>query len=164
MTLHLIFGPQGAGKSTHAHALAKSLGGLRFSIDEWMYELYGPDLPNPIRLDWIMERVGRVERQIWAIASQAAHNGGVAILDLGFTKVASRDAVRARAEAEGFAVEMHYVTAPHALRRQRVLARNEEKGATFSFEVTPTMFDVMEREFEPATQEEREISRLLESS
>lgn len=34
------------------------------------------------------------------------------------------------------------------MRRHRVLDRNSDKGETFSFEVTPIMFDFMEKEFE----------------
>lgn len=45
------------------------------------------------------------------------------------------------------ATQLHYVTAPLTIRRERVLNRNIEKGATFSFEVTPGMFDFMESEF-----------------
>lgn len=154
--IHMIFGPQGAGKSTHALALAKATGGVRFSIDEWMGALYGSDAPQPLNIDWVMERVQRCERRIWATAAEIARNGGVAILDLGFTKIASRNATRALARAEGLEIDSHYVTAPHDLRRRRVLARNQEKGATFAFEVTPMMFDFMENEFEPATQAELE--------
>ena len=44
-TVHLVFGPQGAGKTTHARALAARIGGVRFSIDEWMAQLFAPDWP-----------------------------------------------------------------------------------------------------------------------
>jgi len=157
----MIFGPQGAGKSTHALALAKTTGGVRFSIDEWMGELYGNDAPQTLNIDWVMERVHRCERRIWATAAEIARNGGVAILDLGFTKIASRHATRALAEAEALEIDSHYVTAPHDVRRSRVLARNQGKGATFAFEVTPMMFDFMEKEFEPATSSELQSCNVI---
>jgi hypothetical protein len=65
------------------------------------------------------------------------------------------------AHALALAIDSHYVTAPHDLRRRRVLARNQEKSATFAFEVTPMMFDFMENEFEPATQAELENCNLV---
>lgn len=63
-TIHIVFGPQGAGKSTYARALAADVAGVRFSIDEWMHELYSADSPTPLRLDWVMVRVQRCERRI----------------------------------------------------------------------------------------------------
>lgn len=55
-TIHLVFGPQGAGKSIYARELAGRTMGVRFSIDEWMGQLYGPDLPKPLNFSWIMEK------------------------------------------------------------------------------------------------------------
>lgn len=147
-TVHLVFGPQGAGKSTFARELTASVAGVQFSIDEWMGELYLPDAPKPLRLDWVMDRVQRCERRIWAVASEAAKRGVDVVLDLGFMKAASRESFRALAERAGLAVQMHFVTAPLEIRRRRVMARNQEKGASFSFEVTPAMFGFMENEFE----------------
>ena len=144
----IVFGPQGAGKSTYARTLALSLSGTRFSIDEWMAQLYGPDLPKPLNFGWIMERVKRCEHQIWATAQQIAKNNGNVILDLGFTKESNRAEFSSLAEQVGVAAKVHYIDAPHDVRRRRVLARNSEKGETFSFEITPMMFDFMEKEFE----------------
>ena len=156
--IHIVFGPQGAGKTTYARELAEELGGTRFSIDEWMGELFGPDLPRPMSLPWIMERVRRCERRIWMTAADIAKNGGTVVLDLGFMKISDRSTYRELAAANAFPVQWHFVTAPHDQRRGRVLSRNVTKGATFSFEVTPAMFDFMERQFEPPTEAERSAS------
>jgi len=46
-TLHVIFGPIGAGKTTYAHALARREGAVPFVLDEWGARLFGPDVrPN----------------------------------------------------------------------------------------------------------------------
>lgn len=161
--IHLVFGPQGAGKSAYSRELAERVGGVRLSIDEWMGELFGPDLTRPLNLAWIMARVQRCEQRIWVTASAIAGAGGSVVLDLGFMKVASRSAFRSRAGAAGLSAQLHVVSAPQALRRHRVLTRNTEQGATFSFEVTPTMFDVMEREFEPPTAEELAVATVIET-
>jgi len=149
--IHIVFGPQGAGKSSYSRTLATASEGTRFSIDEWMAQLYGPDLPDPISLSWIMERVQRCERQIWRTAEQIAKNGGNVVLDLGFMKVRDRSAFAELAREAGIASKLHYVTAPLGIRRTRVMTRNSEKGETFSFEVSPAMFDFMEAEFEAPT-------------
>ncbi|VWD48512.1 cell division protein ZipA [Burkholderia lata] len=160
---HIVFGPQGAGKSTYARTLAASSGGTRFSIDEWMAQLYGPDLPNPLELSWLMERVQRCERQIWGTAQQIAKNGGNVVLDLGFMKARNRSAFAERAMEAGISSELHFVTAPHDVRRGRVLTRNTEKGETFSFEVSPAMFDFMEKEFEAPTEIELASATVFDS-
>ncbi|MDO9358564.1 MAG: ATP-binding protein [Polaromonas sp.] len=162
-TIHLVFGPQGAGKSTYARELASRTAGLRFSIDEWMGSLYGADLPKPLDVAWITERVQRCEQRIWATAAEVARSGTDIVLDLGFMKAASRSAFISRGWNANHAVQLHHVTAPQPIRRERVLARNEERGETFSFEVTPSMFDFMETQFEPPTAEELSHALLVES-
>jgi predicted kinase len=159
--IHIVFGPQGAGKSSYARKLAAASAGTRFSIDEWMAQLYGPDLPDPINLNWIMERVQRCERQIWRTAEQIAKNGGSVVLDLGFMKARNRSAFAEQARDSGMSSKLHYVTAPHDIRRSRVMARNSDKGETFSFEVSPAMFDFMETEFEAPTKLELESATVF---
>jgi predicted kinase len=159
--VHIVFGPQGAGKSFYARKLAESRKATRFSIDEWMAGLYGPDLPSPMNLAWIMERVQRCERQIWSVAQQIVQNGASVVLDLGFMKVQNRSAFIARASDAGVAARLHYVTAPYDLRKARVTTRNEEKGDTFAFEVTPVMFEFMEAQFEAATEVELATATMI---
>ena len=153
-TIHIVFGKQGAGKTTYARDLATSENATRFSIDDWMGELYGADLPKPMNFAWVMERVRRCEQRIWLTAADVTRNGGNVVLDLGFMKRADRARFVTLAEGEGLSVQKHFVTAPHDVRRKRVLSRNETKGETFSFEVTPGMFDFMEKQFEPPTEDE----------
>ncbi|MES2715612.1 MAG: ATP-binding protein [Pseudomonadota bacterium] len=147
--IHLVFGPQGAGKSTLARTLASQHRAVRFSIDDWMAGLYGPDLPQPLNLPWILERVQRCEQRIWAVAADLVRSGGTAVLDLGCMQAADRARFAALASAQGLALQGHFVTAPLALRRQRVLARSDARGETFAFAVSPAMFDRMELRFEP---------------
>lgn len=152
--IHLVFGQQGAGKTTYARQLALREKGTHFSIDDWMHELYGADLPKPLNFPWIMERVQRCEQRIWSTALNIVQNGGNVVLDLGFMKVADRARFTSLAEDKGLLVETHFVTAPHDVRRNRVISRNENKSETLSFEVTPAMFDFMEKQFEPPTDSE----------
>ena len=39
--MHLLCGLLGAGKTTYAKQLATDVGGVRFTLDEWMLRLYG---------------------------------------------------------------------------------------------------------------------------
>ena len=118
--IHIVFGRQGAGKSTCARQLADQLQATRFSIDEWMGELFGPDMAQPVSFPWVMERVQRCERRIWEVASQIAKRGGTVVLDLGFMKVSDRNRFVDLAVAAHLQVQLHQITAAHALRRRRV--------------------------------------------
>ena len=153
-TVHLVFGALGAGKTTYARALADRAEATRFSIDDWMAGLYGPDLTRPLNPRWIFERVQRCERRIWATAAEVVRRGGNVVLDLGFMKRADRSRFIALCDEAQLPFQLHYLTAPHAQRRERVLARNTAQGETYAFEVTAGMFDFMEREFEAASESE----------
>ena len=95
-TLHLIYGPQGAGKSTRAGELARIHRALPLAIDDWMGPLFGPDVPRPMDLAWVMDRVQRCESRIWLTAEAALRAGCAVVLDLGFMKRAQREAAAAR--------------------------------------------------------------------
>jgi predicted kinase len=157
--VHLVFGPQGAGKSTYSRELANATNGVRFSIDDWMQQLYGADLQQPLDLRWIMERVKRCEVQIWRTAQDVAKSGGNVVLDLGFMKAQSRAEFESLAVQIGSSPTLHYLTAAREIRLSRVMMRNTAKDRTFSFEVTQAMFDAMEREFE--TPDEAEMARAV---
>ena len=77
-TLHVIFGPSGAGKTTYAHAFARREKAVAFILDDWMARLFGPDMPDPIEYDWMIERVQRCEAQIWSVVAGCLAAGAVA--------------------------------------------------------------------------------------
>jgi predicted kinase len=145
----LVVGCTGAGKTTHARKLADELGAIRFSIDEWMVPLFGEDMPVPIRFDWMMERVNRCEAMIFATARQIVARGGIAVLDLGFTKKQHREKFRTLCAEAGMRVAVHYLDVLRETRWQRVEQRNHVQGETFAMTVDRTMFDFMETMWEP---------------
>jgi len=159
--VHIVFGPQGAGKSTYSIKLAKELNGVHLSIDNWMWELYGEDQPKSMNLRWIKERVERCEKQIWSLTKSIIHSGSEVILDLAFTKRSKRIQYKSLAQEENIPYKMHFINAPHDLRRKRVLERNIKKGETFAFEVTAGMFDFMETEFHRPTEDELESAIII---
>lgn len=152
--LHIVFGPQGAGKSTYSKKMSAEVNGVHLSIDDWMWKLYGEDLPHPMNLKWIMERVERCEELIWSTSEKISKSGSEVILDLGFMKIKKRELFQSLAIEQNIPTQLHYIKADCSIRRKRVLERNAEKGETFSFEVTAGMFDFMETEFETPTEKE----------
>lgn len=147
-TLHVIFGPSGAGKTTYANAFARREGAVPFVLDDWMARLFGPDLPSPIEFDWMMERVTRCEGQIWSCAAAVLATGTSVILDIGLMRRADRARVKEIAEGAGLPLQFHYVDAPVEARQARVAERNTVRGENFAIEVTPEMFAFVEGIFE----------------
>ncbi len=152
--LILVVGCTGAGKTTYARALADEIGGVTFSIDEWMVALFWADSPQPIDFGWTMERVKRCEAQIFATARQMVKRGVPAILDLGFTTKAHREAFRALATEHALSAPIHFVDVPAEERWRRVERRNEERGETYAMQVDRQMFDFMEGMWEPPSEAE----------
>jgi len=148
-TLHVIFGPSGAGKTTYAHTFARRERAVAFILDDWMARMFGPDMPQPLDYDWMIERVGRCESQIWSVAAGTIAAGTSVILDIGLMRRADRDRVRAIAEATELPLRFHFVDAPQDVRRARVAERNEVRGENFAIEVSPDMFDFIEGVYEP---------------
>src|SRR4051812_7743602 len=148
-TLNVIFGPCGAGKTTYAHAFARREGAVAFILDDWMARLFGPDMPEPIEYEWMIERVQRCEQQIWSVAAGVMATGTSVVFDIGLMRRDDRARVREIAAGAGLALQFHYVTAPQDVRRARVAERNVVRGENFAIDVSPEMFDFIEGVFEP---------------
>lgn len=158
-TVHIIFGPVAAGKSTYAQKLSTQKNAVRFAIDEWMHSLFGEDKPQKMDMTWAMSRVQRCQTTIWLTAKRILASGRDVVLELGTMREADRDRVNALVASAGHTAIFHFLDAPREVREQRVRQRNIEKGGSYSFEVTPAMFNAMEMYFEPPT--EKELSRSI---
>ncbi|HEU4582172.1 MAG TPA: AAA family ATPase [Polyangiaceae bacterium] len=159
--IHLILGPVGAGKSTFALELARRHAGVRLTLDEWMTVLFRPDRPEAGLPEWYIERASRCVEQIWALAQALVASGTAAVLEIGLLQRAARAAFYRRVEAAGCGLSVYVLDAPRDLRRARVLARNEQRGATFSMPVPPEIFELASDLWEPLAPEEaqgRELS------
>lgn len=148
-TLHVIFGPSGAGKTTYANAFARREKAVAFILDDWMARLFAPDMPQPIEYEWMIERVQRCEAQIWSSAAACLAAGTSVILDIGLMRRADRARVREIAEAAELPLQWHFVTASAEARRARVAERNVVRGENFAIEVTPELFEFIEGVYEP---------------
>lgn len=147
-TLHAIFGPCGAGKTTYAKAFARRERAVPFVLDEWGARLFGPDVHGPIDLAWMLERLARCNALIWSTTVAVIAAGSSVILDMGLMRRADRARIRQASEAAGLPVQWHFVDAPPEVRRSRVVDRNIAKGETFVREVPPEMFDFFEGLYE----------------
>ena len=150
----MVTGSTGAGKTSYAIDLAGRVGGIRFSIDEWMTTLFWMDSPQPIKFEWTMERIDRCETQILEQVSALSDRGIPSVLDLGFTRIDHRARFAEAATAIGAAVSLHWIDILPEERWRRVQQRNEAKGRTFSMPVDRAMFDFMEGQWQPPSDEE----------
>ena len=155
-TLHLIFGPIGAGKTTYAHALARREGAVAFVLDHWGAHLFGPDVQGPLDFGWMLERLGRCQALIWSTATAVLGAGTSVVLDLGLMRRADRERIRKMAEEASLSMQWHFVDAPQEVRRARVASRNDNRSETFVRETPPEMFAMLEAIYEAPTPAELE--------
>lgn len=148
-TVHLIYGPTGAGKSTYARSLAAELNAVRFALDDWMHGLFSADMPKQMEWAWLSARVQRCERQIWSTSIAILATGRDVVLELGSLRESDRSRIGEMAAIAGYHITYTFVDAEREVRRKRVMQRNIEKSASWSFDVTPAMFDAVEQIFEP---------------
>jgi predicted kinase len=152
--IHLIIGSTGAGKSTYSRLIAERHAGVRFAIDEWMLELFGPDRPDDAGYDFYAPRIERSTRMIWSLVLALAAARVPSVLEIGLTTRAAREAFYRQVKAAGLQLSLHCLEAPAELRWQRVEARNQERGPTYAMAVTRDMFDFVEGMWEPPDEAE----------
>ena len=151
-TAYLIHGFVGAGKTTFARKLERQHRAVRFTHDEWVHKLYGP---NPQR-DRFDELYARIDELIWQLADRTLELGVDVILDSGFWSRESRDRVRSHLRQLGAHVVLYNVTCPEGLMRQRVLKRTQEVPAD-SLWINEAAFDLFKGRFEPLGNDEDSV-------
>jgi predicted kinase len=150
--VHFICGSTGAGKTTYAVALARRAKAVRFTIDEWMGNLFVADRPATPSLEWALERTARCEAQMWTLADDLVSRNIDVVFDIGMSRRDHRDRFRARASQTAASIKMHYLDVPREVRKARVAARNA--SGAYGYQVNDAMFDWMEQWFEPPSDDE----------
>lgn len=153
--LHLIIGPVGSGKSTFGIELSQRRGAVRLTLDEWMASLYGDDeRPAEGRLQWYIERTERCLDLIWRLTERLMAAGAEVVLEIGLIQRQARQDFYSRIDGEAYEHTVYVVDADRDVRRQRVLARNQERGETFHVEVPLEFFELASDRWEPPEEDE----------
>lgn len=143
MAVHLLTGPVGAGKTTYARQL-ESRGAVRFSSDEWMLRLYGPELPREL-LD---RRLATCRRLFLDMTEELARVGVEVVLDCGFWRRRERQEARERLARAGVLVHTVHFDVPADERWRRLEARNQSVPRD-CYAITRPMFEAFEARYEP---------------
>jgi len=148
--IHLVIGPVGAGKSTFARQLVHQHRAVPLNLDDWMATLFSADRPDSSDvMAWYVPRTLRCLEQIWKTTEAVLHSGSDAVLEVGLIQQHQRDAFYARMGPWADALVVYVLDAPREVRRERVLRRNAEQGATFSMVVPPHIFELASDLWQP---------------
>ena len=152
--IHLIVGNTGSGKTTYSTELKSKTNGIIFSIDKWNNTLFLADKKSTDGLEWFLERIDRAEKMIINLVEQLENSKTDSILDLGLSKFEHREKFRKFAKSNGYELKTHFLDISKETRLNRVMKRNDEKGATFEFEISNENFNFMESWFEKPNEKE----------
>ena len=119
--VHVLCGPVAAGKTTLAKRLADELPALRLSRDEWMLRLYGLPYDDPR----CVAALDPCTALMWDVALATLRLGTSVVLDWNHWSRERRAEARARAQAAGFDVVVHYLDVPVDVAVERARARRE---------------------------------------
>lgn len=139
--LIVVCGLPGAGKTTHALALAGRLRAVRLSPDEWMIAL-------AVNL-WDTDARARTEALQWTLAQELLGLGMTVIIEWGTWGRSERDTLRLRARELGAAVELHHLDAPLDVLFERIERRGTENPP-----ITRANLEEWRKAFEAPTPEE----------
>jgi predicted kinase len=148
-TVHLLAGLNGAGKSTHARRLERSCPAVRFTLDEWMLNLYHLRYDDP----QYPELAERCKDLIWEVAQQVLSTGTDVVLDWNQWSRARRRTWRDKAAAAGHRPVLHYLPVPVETAIERVEHRLRE-GFTGAHLLDADAVRHLERLFETPTADE----------
>ncbi len=144
MTVHILIGRVGAGKTAFARAQEHERNAVRFSLDDWMTHLYGHHMPR----DLFDSRVQLCMDLILALTERLAASRVEVVLDCGFWKRETRQECRDRLTRSGTTVQAWYFDTPAHIRWSRLENRNRSLPAG-TFEITREMFELFDQWFEP---------------
>jgi predicted kinase len=142
-TTHLIHGYLGAGKTTFARQLERTIPAIRFSHDEWMVRLYGDDPP----VEHFADFYRRIYEQVEEIWPRCLELGLDVVLDFGYWSRQERDATRAKIIALGAEARLYRLTCLEDEAWRRIEKRNANLQG--SLLIVRNTFEVFKERFKP---------------
>jgi predicted kinase len=131
VTIYLIVGLPGAGKTTRAKELEVSEPALRLTPDEWQMALFRGDSPTRWRSKERVDQRDRIEGKLVELGMRAAQLGIDVVFDFGLWGRDERSALRWIAESVGVRAEVVYLPIDYEEQRRRITDRYETGPGQF---------------------------------
>lgn len=131
MTVYLIVGLPGAGKTTRAKELEISESALRLTPDDWQMAIFRGDHPTRWRSKDRADHRDLIEGKLVDVGMRAAQLGINVVLDFGFWSKDERSALRWIAARLGVRAQVVSMPVDAAEQRRRITSRYETEPAQF---------------------------------
>jgi predicted kinase len=131
VTVYLIVGLPGAGKTTRAKELEVSESALRLTPDEWQMAVFAGDSPTRWRSKERVDHRERIEGKLVEIGMRAAQLGLDVVFDFGLWSRDERSALRWIADSLGVRAQVVYLPIQYEEQRSRVTDRYDREPGQF---------------------------------
>lgn len=131
MTIYLVVGLPGAGKTRRAKELEVSESALRLTPDDWQMALFDGDDPTRWRSKERADHRDRIEGKLVEIGMRAARLGINVVFDYGLWSKDERSALRWIAESLGVRAQVVYLPIDYEEQRRRITDRYETHPGQF---------------------------------
>ena len=145
----LLCGMTGSGKTTFAKQLEYECSAVRFSIDEWMINLYDRHMSR----EDFDSRMNICKQLIWQTVERLIDLNIDVILDYGFWTIKERTNISSQIRHAGGIPVVYFFNVPSHILKQRLAIRNSQRLLN-TFEITPEMLELFQTHFEPPSDKE----------
>ena len=131
VTIYLIVGLPGAGKTTRAKELELSESALRLTPDDWLLAIFHGDNPTRWRTKDRADQRDRIEGKLVEIGMRVARLGINVVFDFGLWGKDERSALRWIADTLGVRAQVVYLPIDYKGQRRRIASRYETEPGQF---------------------------------
>lgn len=131
MTIYLIVGLPGAGKTKRAKELEVSESALRLTPDDWQMAVFDDDSPTQWRSAARAAQRDRIEGKLVEVGMRVARLGMNVVFDFGLWGKDERSALRSIADSLGVRAQVVYLPIDYHEQRRRITDRCETEPGQF---------------------------------